>query len=98
MKRLLITAGFLVAATLAATSAALAQGYGYRGYYVAPAPYAYGTYQYSPGYGAYDYAPAYSGTYGDSYYDYAPDYGYRERGGPGPRVGNGTGMGIGAVR
>jgi hypothetical protein len=41
-------------------------------------------------------------------YGYAPNYGYsaapygydlyRPRGGPGPRVGNGSGMGIGAER
>jgi hypothetical protein len=76
MKRLIVAAAFV----LAATSAAPAQGYAYYG-----APYGYGS-----GYELYDYAPAYTDAYGG----YADSY----RGGPGPRVGNGTGMGIGAVR
>ena len=77
-----ILAGVLV---LSATSAAFAQ---------------YG----APGYGYYDAVP------GDSYYyGAAPGYGYyrsppawfendTERGGPGPRVGAGSGMGIGSQR
>jgi hypothetical protein len=85
-KKLLVAAAFL----LAATSASLAQGYGYRG-----APY--GTYNYAPGYGQYDYAPGYGGYYGS--YGYAPYYDSNQgRGGPGPRVGSGTGSGIGAER
>ena len=58
----------------------------------------------APGYGYYDAAPGYG------YYDsVAPGYGYygsppawfendTQRGGPGPRVGAGGGMGIGAQR
>jgi hypothetical protein len=71
MKKLLITAGLLSAASLAGTSAALAQSYVYYG---APAPYGY-TYGYpygSPGYGYYDYAPGYSGYgYGGDNFDNA---------------------------
>jgi hypothetical protein len=50
MKKLLFAAGFV----LAATTAAMAQGYAYS------APYGAGSY-YSPGYGSglYDYAPGY---------------------------------------
>jgi hypothetical protein len=82
MKKLVLAAAFV----LAATSVSLAQGYRVYGY--GPA--------YGPGY--YDYAPG-SG-YGSNYYgyDYGSGYGNRSRGGPGPRVGNGTGAGIGAVR
>jgi hypothetical protein len=58
----------------------------------------------APGYGYYDAAPGYS-----YYYGAAPGYGYdrsppawyennTERGGPGPRVGAGSGMGIGSQR
>jgi ABC-type transporter lipoprotein component MlaA len=85
-KKLLVAAAFL----LAATSASLAQGYGYYG-----APY--GSYGYGPGYGAYNYAPGYGGAY-DSYgYGsyYNSDMG---RGGSGPRVGPGNGQGIGSQR
>lgn len=55
--------------------------------------------------------PYYGGAYGEGYYDYAPgpgagpyynNYGPPanncDRGGPGPRSGCGSGMGIGAVR
>ena len=56
----------------------------------------------SPGYGYYNAAPGY-------YYGAAPGYGYdrsppawyennTERGGPGPRVGAGSGMGVGSQR
>jgi hypothetical protein len=91
MKRLILGAAFVVAAT----SASLAQGA-----YTAPG---YGDYYgYAPGYSGY--APGYS-YYGAPGYGYGPGYGYRgwsendtERGGPGPRVGAGSGMGIGAVR
>ncbi|MGB6535969.1 MAG: hypothetical protein WBF58_08415 [Xanthobacteraceae bacterium] len=48
----------------------------------------------------------YGGTYGQGYYDYAPGYGAYNygprsdcsRGGPGPRVGCGSGLGIGSQR
>jgi hypothetical protein len=89
MKKLILAGAFV----LTATSAALAQ---------------YGT----PGYGYYDAAPGYS--YGAApgygyYYGAAPGYGYdrsppawfennTERGGPGPRVGAGSGMGVGSQR
>jgi hypothetical protein len=81
MKKIILAAAFV----LAATPAAFAQ---------------YG----APGYGYYGAAP------GDSYYyGAAPGYGYNrsppawfenntERGGPGPRVGAGSGMGIGSQR
>jgi hypothetical protein len=58
----------------------------------------------APGYGYYDVAPGYGYSYGA-----APGYGYyasppawfendTQRGGPGPRVGAGSGMGIGSQR
>ena len=58
----------------------------------------------APGYGYYDAAPGYG-----YYYGAAPGYGYygsppawyennTERGGPGPRVGAGSGMGVGSQR
>lgn len=72
MKKLILAAAFVVAAT----SASLAQGY-------------YGP-QYGRGY--YDFAPGYSqGYYGNSARD-------DMRGGPGPNVGPGSGMGIGSQR
>lgn len=49
---------------------------------------------YGPGYGYYDYAPGYH-LYGR--YDYGA-VSNCDRGGPGPRVGCGSGMGIGAER
>jgi hypothetical protein len=67
MKKFLLATGFL----LAATSASLAQGYGYQGYGYYRAPYAYGPY--GPGYNLYDSAPGYG--YGPGLYDYAPEYG-----------------------
>ncbi|MGA2895426.1 MAG: hypothetical protein ABSE22_21395 [Xanthobacteraceae bacterium] len=74
------------AVLLAATSASLAQGY-QRQYFGYGPDVGYGGY--------YDYAPGYGPSFG--YYDY--DRGpYHMRGGPGPRVGNGTGMGAGAER
>jgi hypothetical protein len=88
MKQLIIAAALL----LTATSGAFAQ---------------YG----APGYGYYDAAPgdSYVAVPGYSYYGAAPGYGYdrsppawfennTERGGPGPRVGAGSGMGIGSQR
>jgi hypothetical protein len=58
----------------------------------------------APGYGYYDAAPGYGYYYGP-----APVYGYygsppawyennTQRGGPGPRVGAGSGMGVGSQR
>jgi hypothetical protein len=82
MKKVILAGVFV----LSATSAASAQ---------------YG----APGYGYYDAVPG-----GDSYYySAAPGYGYyhsppawfendTERGGPGPRVGAGSGMGVGSER
>jgi hypothetical protein len=65
MNKILIAAGFLVAAT----SAAWAQDY--------YAPYTYGyshaPYSYAPGYGVYDYAPGYSYAPGFGAYSYGPD-------------------------
>ena len=88
MKKLILAAAFV----LTATSTAFAQ---------------YG----APGYGYYDAAPGYSNyaAPGYSYYGTAPGYGYdrsppawfennTERGGPGPRVGAGSGMGVGSQR
>jgi opacity protein-like surface antigen len=90
MKKVILAAAFV----LTATSAAFAQDF------------------YSPGYGYYDAAP--SVTYNAApgygyYYGAAPGYGYdrsppawyennTERGGPGPRVGAGSGMGVGSQR
>jgi hypothetical protein len=67
---------------LTATSAAFAQ-------YLAP-----GYYDAAPGYGYYD-APGYYGYYGSPPAWYENDI---RRGGPGPRVGSGSGMGVGAQR
>jgi hypothetical protein len=91
MKKVILAAAFV----LTATSAAFAQ-------YVYGAP-GYGYYDAAPGV-SYDAAPGYS-----YYYGAAPGYGYfgsppawyennTQRGGPGPRVGAGGGMGIGAQR
>jgi hypothetical protein len=87
MKKLTLAAAFV----LTATSAAFAQyGAPADSYYDAAPGYSYGT---VPG-------PSY-------YYDVAPGYGYdrpawfennTQRGGPGPRVGAGSGMGIGSQR
>jgi hypothetical protein len=77
---------------LSATSATLAQGYGYGapyGYRNAPNGYSLGL-QY--GTGVYDFAPGYG--YDNGGYDNT----YRARGGPGPRVGNGAGAGVGSQR
>jgi hypothetical protein len=80
---------FVVAALLlSATSATLAQDNGYG------VPYGYGAYD-VPGYSIYDYAPGYS-YYGGGYY--GSGYHESERGGPGPRVGSGQGMGAGSQR
>jgi hypothetical protein len=103
---------FLIAAALllAGTSASLAQGYGYYGgYNSAPNGYGNGYYDAAPGYGGNGYYDSTPGYGGNGYYDYAPGYsgyGYSgrvfnndtTRGGPGPRVQAGSGMGIGAER
>jgi hypothetical protein len=83
MKKLVL-AGALV---LAATSASFAQyaygpGFGYRYYDAAPG---YGTYGAAPGYGYYASPPAWFEN-------------NTQRGGPGPRVGAGSGMGAGSQR
>lgn len=92
MNKLLIAAGLVSLAAIAGASVALAQGY-----YGEPAPYG-SSLDYSPG--IYDLTPGYhSSPYAYDYYDYDGGYGpYHQRGGPGPRVGNGTGMGIGSQR
>jgi hypothetical protein len=95
MKKILIASGLLSAAAIAGASLSVAQGY-----YGEPAPYA-GSLDYSPNMievtpgtpAPYGYEYGYYGGYG-GYYDDP----YRPRGGPGPRVGNGTGMGIGSQR
>jgi len=73
------------ALVLSATSASRAQGI-----YLPDGGYA-------PGYDAsYGYAPEFSyARYGYGVYDYTPSY---ARGGPGPRVGSGQGMGAGSQR
>jgi hypothetical protein len=87
MKQLIIAAAFV----LTATSAAFAQHvYGSPGGYYNAAPgYYYGAapgyYGAAPGYGYYNSGPAWSGN--DT-----------ERGGLDPRVGAGSGMGIGSQR
>jgi hypothetical protein len=96
MKQLIIAAAFV----LTATSAAFAQfvygspGYGYYdaapGYYYGAAP-GYGTA--TPGYGSYGAGPGYG------YDGSGPAWSNNtERGGPGPRVGAGSGMGVGSQR
>jgi hypothetical protein len=89
---LLFAMGLVSLATLAGASVAAAQGY-----YGEPAPYG-SSLDYSPG--IHDLTPGYhSSPYAHDYYDYYGGYGpSRRRGGPGPRVGNGTGMGIGSQR
>lgn len=90
-KKLTIAAAILAGATMGATTASLAQGY-YGG------PYGPGYYDYAPGpgfgSGYYDYAPG----PGFAPYNYGPAVPNTERGGPGPRVQAGSGMGIGAQR
>jgi hypothetical protein len=88
MKPLIIAAAFV----LTATSAAFAQDvYGSPGYGYYAAPDYYGA---APGYSYYGAAPLY-GYYGSGPAWYGND---TERGGPGPRVGAGSGMGIGSQR
>jgi hypothetical protein len=86
MKKILI-AGALILGT---TSVSLAQGV-----YAAPG-YSTGYYDYSPGYGSYNGEPRYGNRNG--YYDNGWTRNDSERGGPGPRVGAGSGMGIGSQR
>jgi hypothetical protein len=84
--KLMMAAAILAGTTLAATTAGLAQGY-YGG------PYGRGYYDYAPGPGfaLYDYGGFGPWNYGGA----VPDV---DRGGPGPRVQAGSGMGIGAER
>lgn len=82
-KKLIAAAALLTAATLGTATASFAQTY-YGG------PYGYGG-------GLYDAAPGYGGGNG-GYYGYQGSPPYWLRGGPGPRVGGGSGMGIGAQR
>ena len=68
MKKVLLVAGLVVAAT----SASMAQGYVYGTPY-GPGPYDYsqspGVYDYAPGYGAYDFSPGFGGYgYGGNWY------------------------------
>jgi hypothetical protein len=72
------------AIVVAGTSASLAQGV-----YAAPYNGGHGYYDYAPGYGQYGQRDGYRGN------SSARD---DERGGPGPRVGAGSGMGIGSQR
>jgi hypothetical protein len=88
MKKVILAAALV----LTATSGALAQDY------------------YSPDYSYYDAAPGYGAVPGYGYsYGAAPGYGYygsppawyennTRRGGPGPRVGAGSGMVVGSQR
>jgi hypothetical protein len=91
MKKIFVAAALI----LGGTSVALAQGvYASPGYGGGYPGYGAGYYNYSPGYGQYSGGPGYG--YRNDYYN-----GIRnntERGGPGPRVGAGGGMGIGSQR
>jgi hypothetical protein len=82
-KKLIAAGALIVGATLATATASFAQYYG-------------GPYGYGGGPGLYDYAPGYGGYGG--YYNYSGSPPYWLRGGPGPRVGGGSGTGIGAQR
>jgi hypothetical protein len=86
MKKLFVAAAMV----LGATSASMAQGI-----YAAPG-YGAGYYNYSPGYGYYNGGQRYG--YHNDYYDNGMARSDSERGGPGPRVGSGGGMGIGSQR
>jgi hypothetical protein len=86
MKKIFVAAALV----LGTTSVSLAQDV-----YAAPG-YGTGYYNYSPGYGSYNGGPRYG--YGNSYYDNSWARNDTERGGPGPRVGAGSGMGIGSQR
>jgi hypothetical protein len=94
MKKIVFASAFVLTATSAAFAQYGVPGHGY---------YDHGYYDAVPGY-SYDAAPDYS-----YYYGAAPAYGYdrsppawfennTERGGPGPRVGAGSGMGVGSQR
>jgi hypothetical protein len=67
MKKLFIAAALLSAATLGATSAALAQGYSYGTPQVYGQSYGQSYGNDRPGYRYYDYAPGYSGYGGDNF-------------------------------
>lgn len=81
-KRLMLAAVIFAGTTLVATTAGFAQGYYGGGYY---------NYAPGPGVGLYGYG-------GGALYNYGPAIPDVIRGGPGPRVQAGSGMGIGAVR
>lgn len=97
-KKLIVTAALLVGASLGMTTAGLAQAYyegpAAQGYYGEPAGQGYYGGPYGQGY--YDYAPG--PGFAPSYDNYGPSASDCERGGPGPRVGCGSGMGIGSQR
>jgi hypothetical protein len=106
-KKLTLAAALLLGASLGLTTASLAQGGAYGpGYYGG----AYGPGYYGGPYGRTYYGGTYDPSYnGQNYYDYAPGPGYApyndgpaasdcDRGGSGPRVGCGSGMGIGSQR
>ena len=83
MKKIILAAAFV----LTATSAALAQYFVPGDRYFDAAP---GYYDVAPGYGYYGY---------NGYYGSGPAWSNdTERGGPGPRVGAGSGMGVGSQR
>ncbi len=88
VKKLIAATGVLVGVTLGSATASFAQ------YYGGPYGYGGGPYGYGGPYGGglYNYAPGYGGYYGEV----SPPYWLR--GGPGPRVGGGSGTGIGAQR
>ena len=89
MKQLIIAAAFVLTASSAAFAQFVYGGPGYGYYDAAPAIYgvapAYGYYSAGPGYGYYGVGPAWPSN-------------NTERGDPGPRVGAGSGMGIGSQR
>jgi hypothetical protein len=87
-RRLTMTAKKLIAAGALIVGATLATGT------ASFAQYYGGPYGYGGGPGLYDYAPGYGG----GYYGYSGSPPYWLRGGPGPRVGGGSGTGIGAQR
>jgi hypothetical protein len=86
MKKIFVAAALI----LGTTSVTLAQGI-----YAAPG-YGAGYYNYSPGYSYYNGSPRYGRA--NDYYFNGPVRNDVDRGGPGPRVGAGSGMGIGSQR
>jgi hypothetical protein len=84
VKKIAVAAALVLGASLGMSAAGSAQTY-YGG------PYGPGYYDYAPGPG---FAPSYN--YGP--YNYGPPVSDCDRGGPGPRVGCGSGLGIGSQR